>query len=210
MRFKNREQAGEQLARKLIAYRGKNTVVLGLPRGGVPVAGRIAGALGAPLDVLVARKIGAPGQPEFAIGAVTAKGTRVLNEALLRHFLLPPGYLEEATRVQQAEAQKRETRLRGLRPRVPLTGKTVILVDDGIATGMTMQAAIRDVRREHPGLIVIATPVIAPDSYETLMIQVEGMIVLAVPETFEAVGQFYEDFRQTTDEEVQALLTATV
>lgn len=212
--YRNREAAGRLLARELSEYRGQDVVVLGLPRGGMVVAAPVAEALGAPLDVLVARKIGAPTNPEFAIGAISSHGQVVLNDAALRHVALPPGYLDEEADRQRRLARQREAALRGMRPMEPLAGKTAILVDDGIATGMTVMAAIADLRAaeaaRRPRAIVVAAPVIAPDTLRTLARQVDRVVALAAPDPFYAVGQFYEDFTQTTDEEVQALLGARV
>lgn len=208
MLLRDREEAGRMLARRLLPYRGEDVVVLGLPRGGVVVAQPIAEALGAPLDVLVARKIGAPGNPEFAIGAVTARGSRVLNTRVLRQVLLPPGYLDEATEAQRREAARREVLFRGMRPHVPLEGRTALIVDDGVATGMTVFAAIADARSEQARRVVVAAPVIAPDTYGLLQERADAVEALEVPREFYAVGQFYENFTQTTDDEVQALLRA--
>jgi putative phosphoribosyl transferase len=206
MIFQDRTQAGLQLAKRLLAYQDCSPLVLALPRGGVPVAQPIADALHAPLDVLVARKIGAPGNEEFAIGAVTARCTRVLNERVLRHYMLPPGYLEAKTQEQKRVARDREEDLRGLRAAVELRDRTVILVDDGIATGMTMRAAIADVRARSPRTIIVAAPVIAPDTYNELQAVADDVVSLQVPTDFYAVGQFYATFPQVSDEEVRAIL----
>lgn len=212
--YRDREEAGRFLARALMAYKGEDVVVLGLPRGGVVLAAPVAEALDAPLDVLVARKVGAPGNPEFAIGAVSSHGQVVLNETALRFVVLPPGYLEVETERQRQEARRREAMFRGMRPMVPLAGKTAILVDDGIATGMTVKAAVADLMEappdRKPARVIVATPVIAPDTYQSLVPMVDAVVALDVPEGFYAVGQFYRDFAQTTDEEVQALLKARV
>lgn len=208
MMFDDRADAGRQLAAKLSSWRRPDTVVLGLPRGGVVTAREVARFLEAPLDIRVARKIGAPWQPEFAIGAVTARGTRVLNQEALRMLLLPPGYLDRATAAQQAEAQDRERRLRDGRPALPLAGKTVILVDDGVATGMTMLAAIRDVRADGPARIIVAAPVIAPPTVPELANEADAVVAVATPEPFMAVGMFYASFSQTTDDEVRAILSS--
>ncbi|MFN3429991.1 MAG: phosphoribosyltransferase [Candidatus Sericytochromatia bacterium] len=210
MPFQDRWDAGRQLAALLADYRGRDAVVLGLPRGGVVTAQPVAEGLGAPLDVLVARKLGAPGNEEFAIGAVTARGTRVLYEAVLRRMLLPPGYLEAETERQRRLAETRERTLRGLRPAEPLAGRVVILVDDGIATGMTMRAAIADAQAQRPARLVVAAPVIAPDTYRTLLALVDEVVAVEVPDDFMAVGQFYRDFAQTTDEDVARLLAPRV
>jgi predicted phosphoribosyltransferase len=210
MSFRNREEAGRQLAQALRGFRGTDAVVLGLPRGGVAVAQPVAAALGVPLDVLVARKIGAPGQEEFAIGAVTARGTRVLNDAVLRRMFLPPGYLEDETEHQRQVAEDRERQLRGIRKAEPLEGRTAILVDDGIATGMTMRAAIADARSQRPARLVVAAPVVAPDTYFDMQGLADSVVALEVPDPFYAVGQFYGQFNQVSDEEVRQLLAAPV
>jgi predicted phosphoribosyltransferase len=176
----------------------------------VATARPVAERLGATLDVLVARKLGAPDQPEFAIGAVTARGTRVLNDAVLRRMFLPPGYLEAETRRQRQLAESRERDLRGLRPAVSLRGRTVILVDDGIATGMTMRAAIADVRDQGPERLVVAAPVVAPDTYFELQGLADAVVAVEVPRDFMAVGQFYAEFEQVSDEAVRQLLAAPV
>jgi putative phosphoribosyl transferase len=210
MVFRDRLDGGRRLAERLMPYRGQDVVVLGLPRGGVVTARPVADALGAPLDVLVARKIGAPGQEELAIGAVTARGTRVLNDAVLRFAMLPPNYLESETERQRQVAASREQTLRDFRPAEPLTGRVVVLVDDGVATGMTMRAAIADARAQRPAELVVAAPVIAPDTYQDLLALADTVVAVAVPQEFYAVGQFYRDFTQTTDEEVRRLLAARV
>ncbi|MDB5097150.1 MAG: phosphoribosyltransferase [Cyanobacteria bacterium RYN_339] len=204
--FADRQEAGRMLATRLRAYRGARPIVLGLPRGGVVVAREVADALDAPLDVVVARKIGAPGYAELAIGAVTASGTRVLHDEALRRLFIPPGYLEDATEHARKEAQRRERVLRGDRPPPALAGRTAILVDDGIATGMTMLAAIQDVRAAGPARLVVAAPVGAPDTLELIEREADELVVLAAPPGFRAVGEYYYAFDQTEDAEVQALL----
>ena len=201
MIFADRAQAGRQLATKLQAWRERKPIILGLPRGGVIVARAVAEALGAPLDVIVARKIGAPMHTELAIGAVTARGTRVLNHDALRFLALPPGYLDRETISQQ-----REHWLRGTLSPLSLEGRTAILVDDGIATGMTMLAAIADVAALNPLAIVVAAPVIAPATMPALAAQADAIVALATPAYFNAVGEFYEDFSQTTDEQARGAL----
>lgn len=208
MRFRDRKEAGELLAERLFQYAGPDTVVLGLPRGGVPVARVVADRLNAPLDVLVSRKIGAPGNPEFAIGAITARGVRVLNESALRHLYLPPGYLEQEAHEQRRVAERRDQDLRGVHPAIPLSGKVVILVDDGIATGMTVRAALADVCEQQPAKVVLAAPVIAGDTLQALAGMADAVETVLVPEVFYAVGQFYDRFAQVEDEEVRAILAA--
>lgn len=207
MMWRDRADAGRALAGALSEYKGRNVVVIGLPRGGVVVAAPVAEALGAPLDVRFAKKIGAPGQEELAIGAVTSGGTRVLYDDLLRQMILPPGYVEHATEEARLTAHAREQDLRGLRAPEPLKGRVVILVDDGVATGMTMFAAIGDVATEDPAEIIVAAPVIAPQTADALAARVDRVVALATPIEFMAVGQFYHDFRQTEDAEVRALLS---
>lgn len=204
--FSDRREAGRELASKLEAYRGRDVVVVGLPRGGLPVAREVADHFGWPLDILVARKIGAPDHPEFAIGAVTANGTRVLNEAALRGVMLPPGFLEAASDDQTFKAKEREAMMREGRPALPLEGRIVVLVDDGVATGMTLRAAIADVRRQEPSAIVVAAPVIAPETFDALRHEVDDVVAVSVPALFFAVGQFYVDFNQVTDAEAKACL----
>lgn len=206
MMWRDRTEAGRALAQALAAYRGRDVVVIGLPRGGVAVAAPVAEALGAPLDVRFAKKIGAPHQAELAIGAVTAGGMRVLYDDLIRQLLLPPGYLERATEEARQVAHAREQDLRGLRPAESLKGRIVILVDDGIATGMTMFAAIAEVANEDPAEIVVAAPVMPPRTAADLQARVDRVVALDTPQDFMAVGQFYHDFRQVEDAEVRAML----
>lgn len=208
MMYADRREAGRLLAERLRAHRGAGTVVLGLPRGGVVVAKEVADALDAPLDVVVARKIGAPGYQEFAIGAVTAGGERVLYDEALRRMVLPPGYLDAATAEARREAVRREHELRGDRPPLALAGKTAIVVDDGIATGMTLRAALKDVRAAGPARLVVAAPVGAPETVAALRPLVDELVVPSLPPGFRAVGEFYLRFDQTEDAEVRALLQA--
>lgn len=208
MVFADRSQAGKLLARHLACYQDRSPVVLGLPRGGVAVAAEVALALGAPLDVIVARKLGFPGNPELAIGAVTARGTRVLNEALLRQVLLPPGFLGQETERQRQDAEQRERLLRAAHPAISLQGRTAILVDDGIATGMTALAAIHDLWAQRPQAVVLATPVAPLRTVERLHPEVDAIVSLETPEDLSSIGQFYEDFSQLTDESVTEMLTA--
>ena len=206
MMWRDRTEAGRALAAALAPYRGRDAVVIGLPRGGVVVAAQVARALGAPLDVRFAKKIPAPFQPELAIGAVSGGGERVLHEDLIRQLLLPPGYLAHATAEAREVARAREADLRGLRPAEPLRGRVAIVVDDGVATGMTMFAAVADVAAERPAELVVAAPVIAPDTALKLEAKADRVVALDTPADFMAVGQFYHDFRQTEDAEVRALL----
>lgn len=206
--FEDRQEAGKLLAERLKEFKDQDPVILALPRGGLPIGRAVAEALGAPLDVVVARKIGAPGNEEFAIGAVTARGHRVLNEHVLRQLMLPPGHLERETERQRRVAEQREARYRGVHTPHDLKGRTAILVDDGIATGMTMRAAIEDVRAQGPRRIVVAAPVMPPDTYVEMQKLADRVVAHLVPPEFYAVGQFYQDFTQVTDDEAEALLAA--
>jgi len=208
MMFADRQQAGKLLGQRLLEFKETAPVVLALPRGGLPIGRAVADALGAPLDVVVARKLGAPGNPEFAIGAVTARGHRVLNEQALRHVMLPPGYLEHETEVQRKVAEERERRYRGVHTPQDLRGRTAILVDDGIATGMTMRAAIEDVRAQRPSQVVVAAAVMPPETFDEMQRLADHVVALLVPPDFYAVGQFYSDFTQVTDDEAEACLAA--
>jgi putative phosphoribosyl transferase len=210
MFFQNREEAGRALAARLGAYRNSGTVVLGLPRGGVPVAREIATALGAPLDLVLVRKIGAPSQPELAIGAVSdgEQPDLVLNERIVGILDVEPGYLEREKTRALAEIDRRRRLYLGGRTPVALEGRTAILVDDGLATGMTALAALRGVRRRHPRRIVLAVPVASPEIVETLRPEADEIVCLRVSDELMSVGEAYLDFRQLTDEEVVALLRA--
>jgi putative phosphoribosyl transferase len=206
MLWQDRREAGRQLAERLSQYRGTDAVVLGLPRGGLPVAEEVAAALMLPLDIVVARKIGAPGYEEFAIGAVSAHGIRRLNESALRRMPVPEAYLQTETAKQRQVAIQREAFLRGAGPAVPLTGRTAILVDDGIATGLTALTAIADVRDRRPARLVVAVPVAAADAYAHLQAEADEVVALDVPEDFRAVGQFYADFSPVSDAEARDCL----
>jgi predicted phosphoribosyltransferase len=206
-RFQNREEAGRQLAAELKAYAGQpDVIVLALPRGGVPVAYEVVRALGAPLDVFVVRKLGLPGHEEFAMGAIASGGMRLLNERVVRAAGLTPAQVERVTAAEQAELERREQSYRGDRPFPDLTGRTVILVDDGLATGATMRAAVAALRQEGPARIVVAVPVSAPETCDAFRDVADAVICALTPEPFYAVGLWYEDFSQTTDAEVHDLL----
>ncbi len=209
VRFRDRTQAGRLLAEKLKDYAKRSDVlVLALPRGGVPVGFEIARALNLPLDVLIVRKLGLPRQPEVAMGALASGGIRVLNESLLAYAPIPAAEIEAVTARERQELARRERAYRGDRLFPALQGRTVILVDDGIATGTTMQAAIAALKTQHPAQLVIAVPVAAAEScaeFERLKDHVE-FICLLTPQSFVAVGMWYESFPQTSDEEVRALL----
>lgn len=205
--FANRREAGIELASKLRQYAGRNdVVVLALPRGGVPVAFEVAEALDAPLDVFLVRKLGLPGHPELAMGAIASGGVRVLNEDVVRWYSVPDRAIEAVARQEQAELERREREYRQGRPLIDLRGKTVILVDDGLATGTTMKAAVQAVRRHGPAQVVVAVPVGAPASCEEFADITDETVCARTPESFSAVGQWYYDFSQTTDEEVRELL----
>ncbi len=208
--FADRREAGRSLASALLHYRDQQPLVLALPRGGVPVGFEIANALGAPLDVVLVRKLGAPGQPELGLGAV-ADGEHpqsVFNEDLVRALGVPQAYLERERARQLEEIRRWQARYRGGCPALPLAGRTAIVVDDGLATGGSMRAALRSVRRGCPARLVLAVPVAPPDTLESLAPEVDDIVCLSAPEDFGAVGRFYQDFSQTPDEEVIRLLGA--
>jgi putative phosphoribosyl transferase len=207
MIFANRREAGKSLAWRLEKYSGRNdVVVLAVPRGGVPVAFEIAEALHAPLDVFVLRKLGAPRQPELAVGAIAPGGVRVLDRRTLRALSIRPSQLEAITAREQEELQRREIAYRGDHPPLSVTGKTVILVDDGVATGASLFAGIHALRALGPAKIVVAIPLAPSNVCNRLAFEVEEIVCVATPEPFGAVGQFYDDFSPVEDEEVLALL----
>ena len=206
VRFADRRQAGQVLAQKLARYRGqRDVVVLGLPRGGVPVAYEVAKALDAPLDVFVVRKLGLPGHEEFAMGALASGGVMVMNPDL-RDLHVPEAALEDVVARERAELDRRERLYRGDRPPIPLENKTVILVDDGLATGSTMLAAATAVKGANPKAVVVAVPVAATETCQALRSHVDDVVCAATPEPFRAVGLWYRDFAQVGDAEVHALL----
>lgn len=204
--FRDRRDAGEALVKSLQQYRGTHALVLGLPRGGVPVAAQVARALDADLDVVVSRKLGSPVSAELAIGAVTANGGRFLNDDLIRTLNVSDAYLTAVTETQQAEARRRETVFRDSRPAPVMAGRTVILVDDGLATGATMRAAVRAVRLQQPKRLVVAVPVGSPEACAALRGEADEVVCLYEPTYFGAVGYYYRDFEQTQDSDVQTLL----
>jgi len=206
--FRDREDAGVQLARELVRFKGSVPVVLALPRGGVPVAFEIARALEAPLDLVLVRKIGAPNQPELAVAAVVDgdKMELVVNEDVLAALALSEAYVQEQASRQLAEIERRRRLYFGGRERVPVQSKTAIVVDDGIATGATMRAALRAVRRRQPSHLVLAVPVAPVETIESLRSEVDEVVCLATPSPFGAIGYFYGDFRQVADDEVRDLL----
>jgi len=205
--FPNREEAGRLLAGKLEKYAGRNDViVLGLPRGGVPVAYEVAQRLGVPLDVFIVRKLGVPGFEELAAGAIASGGVRVLNEDVLRALPKADQIIESVTAKETAELERREKSYRDDRPAPELRDRVVILVDDGLATGATMRAAVKALRQRGVAKIVVAVPVGPPDTCREFEDEADETICASAPEFFQAVGQYYEDFSQTSDEEVRDLL----
>ena len=207
--FTDRREAGCRLADALSAYAGQpNLIVLALPRGGVPVAYEVARALGAPLDVFLVRKLGVPGQEELAMGASARGGVRVMTETVLRQVALPPTVVERVAAREVEELRRREALYRGDRPPPDLAGRTVIIVDDGLATGSSMRAAVRAVRRFEPAKVVVAVPVAAAETCRALRAEADDVVCAVTPPTFYAVGLWYADFSQTSDDEVRELLAA--
>jgi predicted phosphoribosyltransferase len=205
--FRDRTEAGRLLAARLEKYAGKpDVMVLALPRGGVPVAFEVARALHAPMDVFIVRKLGVPGHEELAMGAVASGGVRVLNDHVVAGLGIPEYVIDAVVKWETEELKRRERLYRGNRPPADVRGKTVILVDDGLATGSTMLAAVQALRQQGPARIVVAVPVASPDTCELMKAYVDEIVCAATPEPFYAVGLWYEDFSQTTDEEVHALL----
>jgi predicted phosphoribosyltransferase len=210
MIFRDRRAAGMELGRALeAAYRNQpDVLVLGLPRGGVPVAYEVAKALGCPFDVFVVRKLATPGREELAMGAIASGGVRVLNADVIEFYRIPADIVDAAIERERRELVQRENLYRGSRSPASVTGRTVLLVDDGLATGSTMKAAIGALRQLHPGKIVVAVPTGAAAACEEIGEIADDVVCMATPEPFVSVGDSYEDFRQTTDDEVLSL-TAT-
>ncbi|GAB3335036.1 phosphoribosyltransferase [Chromohalobacter beijerinckii] len=204
--LQDRRDAGRRLAQRLQGHVDASALVLGLPRGGVPVAAEIAHALGATLDVMVVRKLGVPGHEEFAMGAIASGGVQVLDKPLIQRLGVDARRLESVIEHERHELERREHAFRGDRAYPSLTGRQVILVDDGIATGATMRAAIRAVRRLGAEYCTLAVPVAAPESLDSLRPEVDHVVCLAAPEHFASVGQWYRHFDQTSDAEVSACL----
>jgi predicted phosphoribosyltransferase len=206
LKFKDRVEAGRKLADALKEYRGKDIVVLGIPRGGVVVAAEVAKALGAPLDIVVTRKIEAPGEPEFALGAVTQEGDVIMDRQAAGSLGASSEYLEDQIRKKREEVNDRMIRLRGDAPYPSLQGKVVLIIDDGIATGSSVSAAVMSVRKRGPQKVVVAVPVAPKDAVETLSEDGTKVICLETPGHFLAIGEFYADFDQVEDIEVNRIL----
>ena len=206
-RFRNRAEAGRALAAQLVGYAGRDDVlVLGLPRGGVPVAAEVARALGAPLDVFLVRKLGVPGREELAFGAIASGGARVLNRDVVATLGIDAEAVEEVVARERTELERRAAAYRGTAEPPDVRGRVVILVDDGLATGASMRAAVEAVRGLGPARVVVAVPVAAPQTCEELAPAVDEIVCLLTPEPFFAVGMWYADFSETTDDQVRALL----
>jgi len=207
MHFRDRHEAGQLLAKELVTLRGReDVIVLGVPRGGVVVAYEVARALGAPLDVYITRKIGAPQNPELAIGAVASDGTLVLDHDLIERIGVSDRYVQEETARQRQEIKRRLAAYRGSRPEADLHGKTVVLVDDGVATGATTLASLRAIKARQPAQLILAVPVGPEDTIQVLASEADQVVCLYTPDLFWAVGAFYSAFDQTTDAEVIQLL----
>src|SRR5688572_22286103 len=207
MLFRTRLDAGRALGERLASYFGRpGLLVLGLPRGGIPVAFEVARRLDAPLDVFVVRKLGVPGQEELAMGAIATGGIRVVNREVVSAMNISQATIDRVAAVEEEELKRREKAYRGSRPALDVAGATVIIVDDGLATGSTMRAAVGALRQQKPSAIVVAVPVAAPSTRDELALEVDDIVCVATPDPFLAVGRFYEDFAQTTDAEVHDLL----
>ncbi len=208
-RFHDRTEAGQLLAEKLLDYANNpEVIVLALPRGGVPVGAEVAQRLNAALDVFVVRKLGLPGHPELAMGAIASGGVRVFNGEVVNALRIPDEVMNAVTAAEYQELKRREKSYRDDLPPPEVEGKTVIVVDDGIATGSTMLAAISALRQLNAGRVIVATPTVARSTYDELRGHADEVVAVIVPEEFYGVGQWYEDFSQTSDEEVQRLLAA--
>ena len=209
MLFRDRQDAGRKLAWALNRFAGRDdVVVLGLPRGGVPVALEVARMLRAPLDVLVVRKLGVPGHEELAMGAIASGGARVMNDALVRQLGISEASIEHVARIEHEELTRRERAFRGTGPPLDVTDRTVIVVDDGVATGATMRSAVASLTQAGAKRVVVAVPVAAVDAERLLRREADEVVCLGTPEPFLSVGQWYEEFGQTNDDEVRAALRA--
>lgn len=210
-RFRDRTDAGRQLAHRLAEYGSRSDVlVLALPRGGVPVAAEVARHLGAPLDLFLVRKLGVPGHPELAMGALAEGGVRVISESVVRDLGIPASAIEQVAVRERLELERRDRQYRGARKPPTVRDRVVIVIDDGLATGATMEAAVLALRQLEPSRIVAAAPVGAPETCERLQHAADEVVCLQRPPSFSAVGMWYDDFSQTTDEEVRDLLSAAV
>ncbi len=208
--FTDRKEAGRELAAALMRFKAESPVVLAVPRGGVPVAYEVARALEAPLDIIVARKLGAPGHHELGLGAIVDGDhpQSVLNEDIIRELRVSAQYIQTEIETELKEIRRRQTAYRKGRPAAEVAGRTVIVIDDGIATGGSIRAALRGVKRMGPGKLVLAVPVAPPETIAALSGEADEIVCLEAPEYFMAIGEFYDDFRQTRDEEVIELLEA--
>jgi putative phosphoribosyl transferase len=205
--FRDRIEAGRLLAEKLAAYANRpDVLVLALPRGGVPVGFEVARALNVPLDIFLVRKLGVPGHEELAMGAIASGGVRVLNDDVVRYLRIPDEIIDTVAEKEQQELDRRERAYRGDRAAPEIRGRTIILVDDGLATGSTMRAAAAALRKQQPEQIVVAVPIAAPETCDEFRAEVDEIVCAVTPEPFYAVGIWYEDFSQTSDEEVRDLL----
>lgn len=205
--FRDRTDAGRRLAKELLGYASdENVVVLALPRGGVPVAYEVAKALNAPLDVFLVRKLGVPGHEELAMGAIASGGVRVLNQDVVAGLNIPDQVIDAVARREEQELKRRERLYRGDRPMMTVRGRTVILVDDGLATGASMRAAISSLSEQGPQRIIVAVPTAAPETCSELQDEVDEVVCATTPQPFMGVGVWYDDFSQITDEEVRAIL----
>lgn len=205
--FRDRRDAGRKLAQKLIDYTGrKDVIVLALPRGGVPVAYEVAQTLNVPMDIFIVRKLGWPGHEEMAIGAIASGGVRVLNRDIIQYLNIPEALIDAVAQRELRELERRERAYRGNRPPPQVKDRTVIIIDDGLATGASMRAAVAGLRAHHPARIIVAVPTAAPETCESLKQEVDEIICATIPEPFYGVSKWYEDFSQTTDEEVRFLL----
>jgi len=205
--FRNRVEAGQLLAKKLHRYAGQpDVIVLALPRGGVPVGYEVAKALRAPLDVFLVRKLGVPGQEELAMGAIAAGGIRVLNDDVVNALRIPPRVIDSVAAREVLELERRDRLYHGRRNSPPVAGRTVILVDDGLATGSTMRAAVAALQQQKPSRIVVGVPVAAASTCREIGAEVDEMVCCETPEPFFSVGFWYDDFSQTTDDEIRELL----
>ena len=207
MIFRDRSDAGKYLAEKLQKYKGRaDVLVLALPRGGVPVGYEVAKELDVPLDIFLVRKLGVPGHEELALGAIATGGVRVLNDEVVHYLHIRPQLIDAIAARELKELRRREVAYRGSRPEPDVKGKTVILVDDGLATGSTIRAAVQALRQQQPARLVVAVPVAAPQTCDEDVVGADEIVCAVTPEAFLGVGQWYLDFSQTTDEEVRDLL----